>query len=345
MISFVWSDPLPIYSGRGGSESYTVGQVRELMERGIPTRIITVGLGKKDGRDFFPDITFKSVRRMTEIATLDDTIVFVSQPHPIRTKRPSFIVLHCQPLSDPKQKTIYRRALADKTVITNSKFAARTWAEYLNRDLRKIKVVYPFADPKFAAVRRPLRLSNKVPIMYAGRLTPEKGIYIFLEALHQKILKKGFRFSVTTAGNQTPDGKAIEQFLRAHPWVRVVNAAHSPAETARLFARQKVIVMPSNPRYWADPFGYWRECFGMISVEAQHAGCYVVASNDGGLPETDCGGLLLFEPGNSYSLALAVKKAAQAAPLSPTQRRRAAKHFTRAESVDALLATLRYKAE
>ena len=90
--------------------------------------------------------------------------------------------------------------------------------------------------------------------------------------------------------------------------------------------------MPSDPNFWTDLFGYWRETFGMISIEAQHAGCYVVASDDGGLKETDCGGLILFEPG--------IQKAASVGSFSNKQRKEAVKHFTRAESVNALLAII-----
>ena len=50
MISFVWSDTHPMFAGRGGTESFTIGHVRELVERGIPARVITLGLGKNDGR-------------------------------------------------------------------------------------------------------------------------------------------------------------------------------------------------------------------------------------------------------------------------------------------------------
>ena len=78
MLSFVWSDPLPIYSGRGGSENFTIGHVRELLERGIDARIITVGLGEKDGRQFFPDIPFYSVSAVKELEKLDDTLFFIN---------------------------------------------------------------------------------------------------------------------------------------------------------------------------------------------------------------------------------------------------------------------------
>lgn len=343
MISFVWSDPLPIYSGRGGSESFTVGQVRELMQRGIDTRIITLGLGKKDGRQFFPDIPFHNIYSTRELKHLDDTLIFVSRPLDIKTKNKSYVMLHTQPPADPRQRSKYLHAVAGKGIMVNSKFNRSLWAEYFDKPAKEIKVIYPFADPAFSQAKRikPLIKFKRTKVLYAGRLTGEKGVYTLLEALHQKLIKDSFSVHMTTAGNQTDEGKVIEKFLRHHPMIRLVEATHTPAETARLFARYPIVVVPSNPLYWTEPFGYWRETFGMTSVEAQHAGCYVVASDDGGLVETDCGGLVLFEPSNSYSLARALQKIRVAAPLSIRQRQQAIKHFTRAESVNALLAVLK----
>lgn len=315
------------------------------MERGIDTRIITVGLGKKDGRQFYPDIPFTSVLSIRQLQNLDDTIIFISRPHAVKTKRKSYVMLHTQPPADPQARKPYSKAVANKVVFVNSKYNRRLWGEYLDMPTKDIRVIYPFADPAFANAKRIKPMvkikGSKTKILYAGRLTGEKGIYTLLEALHHKIVKDNFRLHVTTAGNQTQDGKIIEQFLRHHPMVTMVEATHNPVQTARLFAKYPIVVMPSNPNYWTEPFGYWREPFGMTSVEAQHAGCYVVASNDAGIPETDCGGLVLFEPSNSYSLARALQKIRGASPLTITQRKQAIKHFTRAESVNALLAALK----
>lgn len=83
----------------------------------------------------------------------------------------------------------------------------------------------------------------------------------------------------------------------------------------------------------------------MVSVEAQHAGCRVVASNAGGLPETDCGGLMLVEPDNPAALAEGIAKAAKKGPLSHQERRRAANVFTIEESVEVLLDIIGKEAE
>jgi glycosyltransferase involved in cell wall biosynthesis len=333
MISFVWSDKLPVYSGRGGTESYTIGQIRELNSRGIPARLITIGLGKEDGRQYFPDVEFCDLETPEQLSDLDDTIVYVTIPHAVPTRHHSYVIIHCPPTDVRIRPADLPRAIAGSTLITNSRFMRSLWAEYLNLPLDKIHIVYPFADPYFSTVKRPKLKTPKTRVLFAGRLIHEKGVYTLLEALHHDILRDDFSFAVTNAGNQTEHGKVIEHILHRHPWVRVLAARHSPAEMARLFARYDIVVVPSNHRFW-------HEAFGMVSVEAQHAGCRVVASGADGLPETNCGELLLFEPGNSYALAKAIKRARDAGPITPALRRQACKHFTRAESVDALLAIL-----
>jgi glycosyltransferase involved in cell wall biosynthesis len=102
---------------------------------------------------------------------------------------------------------------------------------------------------------------------------------------------------------------------------------------AALMARHDVVVMPSNSQYW-------HETFGIVSIEAQHSGCRVVASRDGGLPETDCGGVVLVRPDNAEALAWGIREAADRGPLTAASRRGAAARFTVEQSVDKLLDVL-----
>lgn len=334
MICFVWSDPLPIYSGRGGTESYTVGQIKELLSRGIDTKIVTYGHGKKDGRQFHPDIPFQDIGSIDELSSFDATLVFINIPYAIPTKRPAFVMYHFPPLEQHGRRRDFIRASRGKTIMVNSKFLRGLCADFLHSNADTISIVYPFADPVFARTKR-----NRPPkdglarVLFAGRLHPEKGIYTFMEMMHHDIMKQGYRFTTTTAGNETLEGQIVETLLRAHPLVTLCSAQHEPKGMAKLFTDYDIVAMPSNHHYW-------HEGFGMVSVEAQHAGCRVVASNDGGLPETDCGHLTLFTPGDSLALGKTIRAAAASGPVSAQQRAVAANCFTRAASVDSLLAVL-----
>jgi glycosyltransferase involved in cell wall biosynthesis len=102
---------------------------------------------------------------------------------------------------------------------------------------------------------------------------------------------------------------------------------------AALMAEHDVVLMPSNGQYW-------HETFGIVSIEAQHTGARVVASDDGGLPETQCGGLHLVEADNSEALALGLLDALALDPVRSSERAAAAQRFTVSQSVDALLEVL-----
>jgi D-inositol-3-phosphate glycosyltransferase len=335
LISFIWSPGNPLPAGTGGSENYTVGQVRELTRRGIPAQVVTVGLGTSDGRDGFTGIPFLSLPTLAGISELDGTVVFVNEPHAVPTRHPAFLILHNPPPIRERQRAFAIEGTRERALIATSRYAAALWSGYLDVDIATISVVYPFAEPSFAAQSRPGGDAGKTRILFAGRLSPEKGIYTLLETLHIDIIEQdpGLTFTATTAGADKPQGKIIEQLLRTHPGISVVASCKTPSMMAALMTRHDIVVMPSNSQYW-------HETFGIVSIEAQHSGCRVVASDDGGLPETDCGGVVLVSPDNAEALAWGIREAADSGPLSAAARSDAGVMFTVAQSVDALLGVL-----
>jgi glycosyltransferase involved in cell wall biosynthesis len=334
LISFIWSPGNHLPAGTGGSENYTVGQVRELTRRGIPAQVVTVGLGSDDGRDGFTGVPFLSLSTLSEVGTLDGTVVFVNEPHPVPTKRPAFLILHNPPPIREQERASTVEGTRDRALIVTSKYAAMLWSRYLDVDIATINVVYPFAEPCFATQPRPRRAPG-ARVLYAGRLSPEKGIYTLLSMLHIDFIDQdaNLTFTATTAGADKPQGKLIERLLGQHPGISVVDACRTPDTMAALMADHDIVVMPSNSQYW-------HETFGIVSIEAQHAGCWVVASNDGGLPETDCGGVLLVTPDDAEALAWGIRAAVDSGPLPSPTRLDAGAMFTVAQSVDTLLATL-----
>jgi D-inositol-3-phosphate glycosyltransferase len=332
LISFIWSPGNSLPAGTGGSENYTVGQVRELTRRGIAAQVVTVGLGASDGRDGFAGVPFLSLPTLAEVGRLDSTVVFVNEPHTVPTRHPAFLILHNPPPIRERKRAFAIKGTRERTLIATSRYAASLWSGYLDVDIATISVVYPFAEPSFAAQPRAGREAGKTRVLFAGRLSPEKGIYTLLETLHIDIIEQDHRltFTATTAGADKPQGKIIERLLGAHPGISVVASCKTPSRMAALMARHDIVVMPSNSQYW-------HETFGIVSIEAQHSGCRVVASDDGGLPETDCGGVVLVNPDNAEALAWGIREAADSGPLSPSARHDAGARFTVRQSVDTLL--------
>lgn len=335
MISFVWSPGNRLPAGTGGSENYTIGQVRELIRRAVPAQVVTIGLGVDDGRDEFPGIPFLSLPKLADISNLDSVVVFVNEPHVIATRYPAYLILHNPPPIREKLRVFAVEGTIGRTLIVTSRYAAGLWSKYLKVDVSTLAVVYPFAEPCFGAQPRLLTTTDTTRILFAGRLSPEKGIYTLLETLHIDIIEQDVKliFTVTTAGADKPQGKIIEQLVEAHPRIDVVATRKTPKKMAFLMAKHDIVVMPSNSQYW-------HETFGIVSIEAQHSGCWVVASDDGGLPETNCGGVVLVKPDNAEALAWGIREAVANGPLSAETREDASTKFTIGQSVDSLLRVL-----
>jgi len=335
VISFVWEPGIPLPAGTGGSENYTIGHVRELNRRGIAARVVTVGAGVDDGREQFSDIPFHALAHPAEVSDLDGTVIFVTEFPSIPTKAPAYQILHIPPPRHHAAAERIRAQTRDRILIATSRFAADLWSDFLDVDPATIKIVYPFAEPCFGDAVRPATDGDLVRILYAGRLSPEKGIYTLLATLHSEhvVDDPRLRFTATTAGDDKPQGAIIRLLLEAHPGISLVGSRRTPEAMATLMAEHDIVVIPSNSQYW-------HETFGIVSIEAQHAGCRVIASDDGGLPETDCGAMTLVVPDDADALAVAIQQVIALGPVSQHTRSLAAYEFTVGASVDELLAVL-----
>ncbi len=336
MISFVWTSGFPFLAGTGGSENYTAGHIRELYSRGIDANLTTIGFGENDGREDFPDIKFRAFDSLEELSDLNDTFVFVVRPTAVKTKKQSHVILHCPLSLCDSDEQFFSNDIKDKQLITPSKYSAKIWARHFGRSEESVPVVYPFADAAFSKVKVAKRDDNKVKILFAGRLTPDKGVYTLMAALHFKLLRDiNFELTATSACDHSEEGKLVKKLFQAHPQINLIQARKTPASMAKLLSEHDIVVMPTTGQFW-------HEAFGILSVEAQHAGCRVVASNAGGLPETDCGGLILVEPDNPLELAKGIVKAAKLGRLTDEERAKAVQQFTVAQSVDRLLESIGY---
>lgn len=338
MISFVWTPssfwtpPFPLVEGNGGTESFVLGQARELTRRGIENQVVTFRLGKDDGRASAPDVRFVDYADAAAMGTLAGDAILQTEPLDFKGDRPPFVMLHNPPYTE-RTRDFYVQGYAGRKLMANSKANARLWQEYLGLKDGDIAVVYPFAHAAFAQARAPKPTTGPTRVLFAGRLTVDKGVYSFLEVLHQFAGDANFSFDIVLTGKQGGDYPIIEKIVQSHPMLRTIQPQPGPKKMAALLTQYDVLVMPSHGIMWREPFG-------MLSVEAQHAGCRVVASNVGGIPETDCGGLHVFDDGNPLAFEASIRQAANKGRLTQGERTKAAAKFTVQQSVDQLLGAL-----
>ena len=333
MISFIWPSKEAMLAGTGGSETFTAGQVRELVRRGIKVQVVIVGPAIKESKRDFPDIPFLAVADESEISKLPGTVVFINQAYSVPTRNKAVIILHCVVPSKVEQAERKRDTIG-KTIIATSIYNAQQWALYLNIPSSNINVVMPFADPVFGNSVRS-KPTKKVRVLYAGRLHPEKGIYTILEMMHQYEMGiLDVSMSIVMAGQHVKEGQVITQMLKGYKSATLLEARKTVGGMAKLLSKTDILLMPS---VFAEPFG-------MLSVEAQHSGCRVIASSLGGLPETNCGLLSLVEERNPQALITAIREAVALGLSTQKERKLAVNEFTLSKSVDSLLSFLPAKA-
>lgn len=143
-------------------------------------------------------------------------------------------------------------------------------------------------------------------LLFVGRLVPAKGLDILLAALTE--LRQDMSHVTLTVIGEGPCrdeymATAARLGLREH----VAFVGSQPRrDVQEAMAEHGMLVVPSI----ADP----PEGFGMVALEGLQAGCRVVASDQGGLPEAlgDLG--YLCAPADAHALAGAIRRAADAPP-------------------------------
>jgi glycosyltransferase involved in cell wall biosynthesis len=207
--------------------------------------------------------------------------------------------------------------LGKPVVITHQTWLARMtgrrgWQDYLKRALlshwsniaisqavaadlpfKSIVIGNPFEPGEFAAAEEHVRDKD---IVFLGRLVSDKGCDLVLRAL--AILKAARicpSFTVIGDGPEMPALKQLTAELGLSDQVMFLGAVREGR--GKVVAQHRVMVIPST----------WEEPFGVVALEGIAAGCAVVASRKGGLPEAigPCG--ILFPSGDVGALASALK--------------------------------------
>jgi glycosyltransferase involved in cell wall biosynthesis len=155
---------------------------------------------------------------------------------------------------------------------------------------------------KYTNGKRPHRReesSEALRLLYAGRLTPQKGVETALEAMAELVVKRGMqRFRLTVAGDGEADyvaqlqGRTRQLGLDKH--VSFLGRVPSD-EMPQLMYASDVLLLPST----------WPEPLARVVLEGMICGLVVVATPAGGTSEVVVDGWngQLFAAGDSQALA------------------------------------------
>ncbi len=135
-------------------------------------------------------------------------------------------------------------------------------------------------------------------VLYAGRVRPEKGVVVLVEAMKmvQEVVP-GATLTVAGSGEDLDRVKELARRLNLEESVDFRGIVPRD-ELADLYSSAMVSVVPST----------WEENFGMVGLEAMAGGTPVVASDLAGIREwlTDGENGLLVPPGDAAALASAL---------------------------------------
>jgi glycosyltransferase involved in cell wall biosynthesis len=158
-----------------------------------------------------------------------------------------------------------------------SEFIKKKFLEGINKNIQNVHVLYNGVERKLK--KFPVK---KKEVLFVGRLVPEKGVDIYIDAIKPLVSKfTDWSFGLIGSSklgsniNQSNYSKDIINKFR-----KIGNQAIFYGFRDNLFVQEKmkdtsIIVIPS----------LWEEPFGLVAAEAMSNGIAIIASNVGGIPE------------------------------------------------------------
>ncbi len=169
-------------------------------------------------------------------------------------------------------------------------FTGRSWIVPLSVDVSDFRPM-----PKDQSLRKRLALRERV-LTYLGRLVPEKGVRVALEAYRR--LKDRNDISLLCIGG----GPLAAELRRQEGVVVLDNTRHS--EVQSILPLSDLLLLPSltTPR--------WKEQFGRAAVEAMASGVPVIGSDSGEIPVilNATGGGVVVPENNPVELGRAISR-------------------------------------
>ncbi len=192
-------------------------------------------------------------------------------------KKNLVLYFHNDPLTMTGSKSISERKFLLKycyKIIFNSNWSKKRFLEGMHdKFVNSEKLLVVFQSAKKVKVNTKFK---KKQITFVGKLNKSKGYDIFGKAVI-KILNKYPDWKANVVGDEQRDKIEFKhKNLKNHGFI-------SHKQVIDIYKKTSIAVVCSR----------WEEPFGRTSLEASSAGCAVIISNRGGLPETITNGLIL----------------------------------------------------
>jgi glycosyltransferase involved in cell wall biosynthesis len=200
-----------------------------------------------------------------------------------------------------------RKAVASRceAVTVVSRDMAAALPQVMSRRGERPKVMPMGVDTQRFSVERACREDSEQVVLFVGRLAKKKGVEYLIRAFPDVLARHpSARLVVVGDGPCRGELEALSSQLRLQDRVHFAGA-QPPATLPRFYQSSRLFVGPSVVARSGDT-----EAFGLVFVEAMAAGCPVVGTAVGGIPEVVIAGRtgLLVEPESPASLAAAINR-------------------------------------
>ena len=171
-------------------------------------------------------------------------------------------------------------------------------------DEKKITVISHGIDTKRFFSRKETNKTNKITILFTGRLEVYKGVYEILYAFKRLLLDqslKNYKLQLLMIGDGSEKEKLIklEQELKITKHIKHKSVSYN--EMPSLYQQADIYVAPSKAAK------YWIEQYNTGLLEAQASGLPIVTTYSGGIPENVGNAATLVQPDDFVSIYLALK--------------------------------------
>jgi glycosyltransferase involved in cell wall biosynthesis len=158
----------------------------------------------------------------------------------------------------------------------------------------------PYVNPQINLIRNELLIPANLPLIgFVGRLIPEKGVSLLLEALHRL---NDLEWRVLILGSGPLESEITGKWQEIFGDRLIYRKAVPHADVPPYIRAMDIFVLPS----YTTPT--WKEQFGLVIAEAMLAGVPCIGSSSGAIPDVIGPGGLVFKENNGDDLVRTLER-------------------------------------